>query len=187
MFVGFDYKTEGIYLGPAFGYNTYNYDDTAVGGTFDDDVTSYILLLKGKADLGAVDLKFAAHYGENLSDFGILGRINPARSRDASSAQLDADGDLNDATCYGGYLQGSFLLDPATLTVGAGYSSSQNDAYDATDEKDELMGYFVQAKIPVNDNFFVVPEFTYWDGMDNDAGDEDPDTWHLGVLWQMDF
>ena len=180
MFVGFDYKAEGLYLGPGVGYNTYNYDDTAVGGTFDDDISSYVVFLKGKADLGAVDLKFAAHYGTNLTDFGMLGRTN-------SSAQLDADGDVEDAKCYGGYVQGSFLLDPATLTVGCGYSSSTNDANDTTDEADELIGYFAQVKIPMNANFFIVPEITYWDGKDNAAGNEDNDTYHVGVLWQMDF
>lgn len=181
LFVAWDVKREGWYLGPGFGYNTYKYDNTNVaGGTFDDDVTSYIAFLKGSWNPGPVAFRFAAHYGENLGDFGIAGRGA------AASAWVDpATGSLEDATCWGGYIQASWKVDPTTITLGWGYSSSENDVVGP--EADELMSIFVNCKVPIAETFFVVPEFSWWDGMDNAKGVEDPDSWHLGLVWQMDF
>ncbi|MBW2174855.1 MAG: hypothetical protein JRF64_09555 [Deltaproteobacteria bacterium] len=176
LFVGWDFKQDGLYLGPGFGYSQFNYDN---GTTFDDTIDSWLLFLKGKAALGAVDLQFAVHYGVNITDFGILAR--PA----ASAAQLDPSGDIEDAQSWGGYIQGSFKVDPATVSIGWGYVADENDVIG--NDSDEKMGLFVNCKIPIADTFFVVPEINYWDGMDDANGREDPDSWNVGVLWQMDF
>jgi hypothetical protein len=175
MFVGYAYKQEGLHLEPGFGYQTMTLND--VSG-LEEDVDAWVAFLKGKVALGAVDLKFAAHYGQNLNDFGILGR-------GSSVAVLDASGDVEDAESWGGYLQASFKVDPATISVGWGYANDENDAI-GTDADEEWNG-FINCKIPIADTFFVVPEFNYWDGMDDQWGNEDPDMWHLGILWQMDF
>ncbi len=187
MVVGFNFKTEGLYLGPGFAYNSYNYDDGVAGG-FDDDITSWFLFLHGKVDLGAVALKFTGHYGENLGDYGIAGRDNPYGPAFNASKAVVVGADVEDATCLGGWVQAAFALDPGTLTLGWGYSSSENDDLVAgVDEADEMMGYFVNYKIPITDNFSVTPEFDYWDGMENAAGTDDPDHWALGATWQIDF
>jgi hypothetical protein len=191
--VGFNYKTEGLYLGPGFAYQSYEYDDGV--GVFDDDITSWFLFLHGKVDLGAVALKFTGHYGENLGDYAISGRSNPygpllpatTTAFNPSRAVVVGD-DVEDAECFGGWIQAAFPLDTGTLTLGWGYSSSENDDLVAPfDEADELMGYFVNYKIPITDNFSATPEFDYWDGMENAAGTDDPDHWALGITWQMDF
>ncbi|MBW2259044.1 MAG: hypothetical protein JRF18_01140 [Deltaproteobacteria bacterium] len=175
--VAWDVRREGWYIGPGIGYNTYKYDDTAVGGTFDDDIDSYVAFLKGSWDPGPVAFRFTVHYGENLSNFGILGRKN--------ANAVVVNNSVQDAECWGGYLQAAFKVDPTTITVGWGYSSSDNDA--SGPEADELMGIFVNCKVPIAETFFIVPEFSWWDGMDNAMGIEDPDSWHLGILWQADF
>ncbi len=186
MVVGFNFKKEGLYLGPGVAYNSYNYNDEAVaGGTFDDSITSWILFLHGKVDLGAAALKFTGHYGENLGNYAISARSNRYDGTlNASSAYVNGT-DVDNATCYGGWVQAAFALDPGTLTLGWGYSSSENTDIGA--EKDDLMGVFVNYKIPITDNFSATPEFDYWDGMENADGDTDPDHWALGVTWQMDF
>jgi hypothetical protein len=175
MFVGWDFKREGLYLGPGFGYQTMTLND--VSGV-EEDVDAWLAFLKGKVALGAVDLQFSVHYGTNLNDFGILGR-------GSSVAVLDADGDVEDATSYGGYIQAAFKVDPATITVGWGYANDDNDVLG--DDADEEWNGFINCKIPIADTFFIVPEFNYWDGMDDQNGNEDPDMWHAGILWQMDF
>lgn len=175
MFVGYDFKGEGLYLGPGFGYQTMTLND--VSGV-EEDVDAWVAFLKGKVNLGAVDLQFSVHYGANLNDFGILGR-------GSSVAVLDADGDVEDAESYGGYLQASFKVDPATISLGWGYVHDENDAIG--DDADEENNFFINCKIPIADTFFIVPELNYWDGMDDQYGNEDPDKWNVGVLWQMDF
>jgi hypothetical protein len=176
LYIAYELKREGLYLSPGFGYNTYDYND---GVAFDDTVDSYVLFLKGKWNPGSVALQFAGHYGKNINDFGILGR--PA----AAGGVVNAVGELDDAQSYGGYVQVSFKVDPTTISLGWGYANDENDALG--DEADEKMGIFVNCKVPVADSFFVTPEFTWWDGMDDPMGDEDPDSWHLGMTMQMDF
>jgi hypothetical protein len=174
VFVGWDFKREGLYLGPGFGYQTMELND--VSGV-SEDVDAWILFLKGKWALGMVDLQFAAHYGQNLNDFGILGR--------GSSRAVIVAGDVEDAESWGGYLQASFQVDPTIVSIGWGYVNDENDDADAYE--DEAWSAFINCKIPIADTFFIVPEFNYVDGMDGTTGLEDADKWNLGILWQMDF
>lgn len=178
MFIGYAYKQEGLYLDLGGGFNRYKYNDNAVGGTFDDDVTAYLVFLKGKWAVGVVDLKFAAHWGENLNDFGILGRY-------ASRAAMQ-NNDVKDSTSFGGYGQVSYAIDPATISLGVGYANDKNDSIGIGDA-DERMGYFLNCKLPIADGFTATPEVTYWDGMKNASDLDDPDQWQVGITWQMDF
>jgi hypothetical protein len=204
MLIGFDYKTEGLYISPGFTYNTYDYEDkdSTLGGTFDDDITSWILFVKSKIDLGSAVLKVAVHYGENLGDYGISGRDNKYNPDapgtnvrfNPSRAYVKNDGSVEDADCWGGYLDVAIPVDPYTIGLGVGYSSSKNDGFKewngagrTFDNEDELLGYYVNCKIPITDNFSATPEFDYWDGMKNVEDKDDPDHWYLGITWQMDF
>ncbi|MDY6953166.1 MAG: hypothetical protein SWE60_16790 [Thermodesulfobacteriota bacterium] len=180
LFAGYAYKQDGLFLELGAGYNTYDYNDEAVGGTFDDSIDSYIVFLKGACPMGPMDLKFAAHYGQNLHDFGILGRHTNGYAR------ILPNGDIEDATCYGGFLQGAFKMGDMTPAIGVGYASDESDDT-ANDEADEKLGVFVQCKIPIAGSFWMVPEVTYWDGMDDAAGNEDTDELHIGILWQANF
>ncbi len=85
----------------------------------------------------------------------------------------------------GGYVQAAVKVDPATIALGCGYTQSENDVLG--NEEDEQMSYFVNAKIPMSDTFFVVPEFSYYDAMEDAMGNDEPEAWYLGLKWQMDF
>jgi hypothetical protein len=185
MLIGYEYKTETLYLAPGLGYNSYSYE----AGTFDDDIVSYILYLHGKIDFGSVALKFTGHYGQNLGDYAISARSNRYQSTINVSRAFVNGNDVDDSTGWGGYITAAIPVDPYTVNLGWGYSESENDtaAVPGYDSADELMGVFVNCKIPIADNFTATPEFDYWDGMDNANGASDPDHWALGILWQMDF
>jgi hypothetical protein len=163
--------------------------EQAAPGTFDEDIDAWILHLHGKVNVGSTTLKGTVHYGENLWNYGISGRKNPWDSLNAASAAIDASGDIEDAECWGGFIEAAIPFDPYTLTLGWGYSSSEVDVDTAplNDNADELMGYFVNVKIPVADTFTATPEIGFWDGMENSAGVDDPDHWYVGVTFQMDF
>ncbi len=175
MVIGYEFKTEGLMLNPGFGYNTFDVD----AGAFDETVDCWLLYLNGKAGLGMADLQWSIHYGQNLGNYGIWSR------EDAAYAVRDGN-DIEDSDCYGGYVQVAFPIDPATITLGVGYTQSENDALLDGDE-DEQMSYFVQAKYPVCDNFWVVPEFSYYDHMEDAAGNDEPTSWFAGLMWRMDF
>ncbi len=177
--VGYEFKTEGLMLNPGVVYNTYNVEsDTA---DFDETINSWLIYVNGKAGLAMADLQWSVHYGQNPTDVGLWNR------EDAASAGLDADGDVENSTSYGGYLQVAFNVDPATITLGYGYVQSKNDEHPLGDDTDAQQSYFVNCKLPIADNFFVVPELSYYDHMDDPAGEEEADAWYAGLLWRMDF
>lgn len=175
--VGYKYKAEGISLNPGVAYNTIEVASEAAD--FSEDIVSYLVYLNGKAALGPADLQWSIHYGQNLADFGLKGR------EIAAGALVDVNGDIEDSTCYGGYLQVAFPVDPATITLGYGYTQSENDEWG--DDADAQSSYFVNAKIPLSTTFFVVPEISFYDGMDDFDGDEEDDVMLAGVKFQMDF
>jgi hypothetical protein len=76
-------------------------------------------------------------------------------------------------------------VDPFTITVGCGYTQSENDVMGP--EEDEQMSYFINAKIPISDTFFVVPELSFYDQMEDANGNDEPQSWFAGLLWRMDF
>ena len=180
--VGYEFKTEGLMLNPGFAYHICEYTDKA--NDWDADVDSYLLYLNTKVDVGPATLQGSFHYGENLGNFGL-------ENREAFAyAMAETDGDIEDAVSYGGYIQVAFPVDPVTITLGYGYTRSETDSNAIETEyggdTDEQQSYFVQAKIPIAETFFIVPELSYFDMMDIGDYDE-PEAWFAGIMWQMDF
>lgn len=175
--VGYQHETEGLSINVGGAYNTVEAEIAAMN--WEEDFDSYLIYVGGTAALGVVDLQWNLHYGQNLGNFGMIGR------EDAAYAEVNATGDVEDSDCYGGYVQVAFNVDPATIALGGGYTQSENDVLG--NEKDEQMSYFVNAKIPLADTFFVVPEFSFYDLMEDAMGNDEPEVWCLGLKWQMDF
>ncbi len=170
--VGYEAKMENLFLNVGGAYNAYDADD--------EDVTSYLIYLGGKASAGMANFQWNLHYGQNLIDFGLANREL------AAAAQVNAiTGAIEDSTSWGGYLQVAFNVDPATITIGYGYSQSENDELGG--DADAQQTYFAQCKIPIADTFFIVPEISFYDGMEDAAGNEEDDEWALGMMWRMDF
>jgi hypothetical protein len=55
------------------------------------------------------------------------------------------------------------------------------------------MSYFINAKLPLADNFWIIPEISFYDHGDDAVFGEDADTedgaeaWFAGALLRMDF
>ena len=180
--VGYEFKTEGLMLNPGFAYHICEYTDKS--NDWDADIDSYLLYLNTKVDVGPATVQGSFHYGENLGNFGL-------ENREAFAyAMAEAGGDIEDAVSYGGYIQVAFPVDPVTITLGYGYTRSETDSNAIETEyggdTDEQQSYFVQAKIPIAETFFIVPELSYFDMMDIGDYDE-PEAWFAGIMWQMDF
>ena len=168
---------ENLHLNVGCAYNSYEVNNPFIG---EEDIDSYMIYLGGKAALGMVDLRWNLHYGQNLTDFGLWNR------EEAAAAQVDfANLDIEDSDCWGGFVQAAVKVDPATITVGYGYVQSENDVLG--NDTDAQQTYFAQCKVPIAETFFVVPEFSFYDGMDDAMGVEEDDEWALGMMWRMDF
>jgi hypothetical protein len=106
----------------------------------------------------------------------------------------DVSGVEEDVDAWLAFLKGKVALGAVDLQFSVHYGSNLNDfgmlgrgSSRAVLDADEEWNGFINCKIPIADTFFIVPEFNYWDGMDDQNGNEDPDMWHAGILWQMDF
>ncbi len=175
--VGYDVDLDTVKLGPGVAYNSYQEKDDSA--SWDNTIASYLVYLHGDAALGMADLKWNVHYGENLGQFGLSGREGTA------SAEQDGS-DVENSKSWGGLLQVSFNVDPATIRLGYGYVQSENDI--AGNDTDTQMNYFVNAKIPLAETFFITPEIAVYDKGDSAAGEEEKadEVW-VGLQWRMDF
>ncbi len=167
--VGYMHDLGYLAYGASVAYQTYDFND--------DSIDSYLAAFNWKTNAGAVALQGNLFYGQNLGDFGLVG-----------TGWIDDEfasyGNGNDATTYGGYVQAAYQFPKFLGLAGVGYQSNDRDDYA---EKDDQIGYFVQAEVPVADGFTIVPVVSYYDFMDDAAGVGQGDYLWAGIKWQMDF
>jgi hypothetical protein len=179
--VGWEIKQDNMYLNPGFAWN--QIQATKAGVMDEEDLDSWLLYLNAKLAMGSADIKGSLHYGQNVGNFGLWNR------EAAAYAQVDGD-TFEDSDSYGGYVQVALPVDPATITLGVGYTTSENDMLSDGDEDDQI-SYFINAKLPIADKFWVIPEISFYDhGDDAVAGDDTvdgPEAWFAGALLRMDF
>ena len=172
--VGYDTKLNGTSLGGGVAYNSFDEEELISG--FDETISSMLLYFHVKADLSGVGLQANFGYGTNLTNFGIA-------SLPSGGAVIVGD-DVEDTTTMAGYVQATIKAGDTPINFGVGYASSDNDTYA---DPDAQMSYFVNATISIADNFFIVPEFSMFDYMDDETGAEENDVTWFGLKWQMNF
>ncbi len=161
LVVGFKGKAGSFTYNAGLGYQKYE----EVGG---DNVSSYILYVCGDAKFGEMGFIYGLHYGQNLGDYGILGRSNS----DSWNG--------GDSTGYGLM----FEMDVAGFAFGAGYTADEADAALETDAQAAL---FVNYTSQIAKGFKIVPEITYIDFLDDAAGATEGTVVLVGAKFQMDF
>jgi hypothetical protein len=183
--VGWEITQDNLFLNPGFAWN--QIQATEEGVMDEEDLDSWLFYVNGKFAMGPADLKGSFHYGQNVGNFGLWNREG------AAYAQIDSSGtSFEDSDSYGGYVQVALPIDPATITLGVGYTTSENDMLSGGDEDDQ-MSYFINAKLPLADNFWIIPEISFYDHGDDAVFGEDADTedgaeaWFAGALLRMDF
>ena len=142
----------------------------AAAATTAEDVSSYVLWLCGDFKAGSMTFLYGLHYGQNLGDYGILGRSDSA---DYAGGK--------DSTGYGGMLE----MDVAGWAFGVGYTADELDIAGASN--DAQMAVFANYTAQIAKGFKIVPEITYLNLMDDAAGDDEGDAILVGAKFQMDF
>lgn len=188
MNVGIDYATDLYSLGAGFAYNTYNeqYDNHPTLGNWDEDIDSYLLYVNGKVASGPAEFKASIHYAQNLGNFGIT-----YAGIDNEFAALDEDGTgVADAESWGFLVNLALEASPTTkVNIGGGWATCKRDDVAAPNDDDDTQAtYYVNVPVKMADSFHFIPEFSYFDMMDNDQGeDDDTDEYYIGVKWQLDL
>ncbi|MDW7644053.1 MAG: hypothetical protein SCI25_03320 [Desulfuromonadales bacterium] len=176
----YDFRLPKLAVGYMHDVGYMAYGATLAYQTFDlnnDSVDSYMAAFNWKTNAGSMALQGNLFYGQNLGDFGMGDYVGDGfGSYDEVSDE--------DASSYGGYVQAAQKFGKVLGVVGVGYQADDSDAYA---EKDEQFGYFVQAHIPLAENFNVIPHYTVYDLMDDVNGNDEGDLYFAGIKWQIDF
>lgn len=166
LIAGYMGKGGGITYNVGVAYQSY---EEAVNA---NKVQSYLAFVCGDAKFGDWAFIYGLHYGQNLGDYGILGRS------DAADYVLAND---SDSTGYGLMLE----ADIAGWAFGVGYTADDQDELGA--DSDAQMAVFVNYTAQIAKGFKIVPEVTYVDWMEDSAGVDEGDLFLVGAKFQMDF
>ena len=175
--LGYRYKDNGIYVHPSFGINMSNYNEDFAGEGNDQAVTAIVFSLTAKYAQDKFDVAGQFNYGQNAGDYGIAGC--------AYMAGFDGEDVVNVITT-GGYGQVGYQInDKAKLTAGFGFLSQEYDVDDS--EADTKSSLFVQTKITLADNVWIVPEIGMVDYADDMGGETEGARTYFGTKFEMRF
>ena len=170
-------KVAGLGLALAGGYQQY---DVVTADDSSDKVAAYMVALGASYNMGPFSIGGNYWTGKNA---GNMGQVTWGVAPDIS-AGADADGVL-DNSAYGYHVIVGFTLSDM-LRFEGGYGFESADLDDAH-SKDEVSGYYLQAKVNLAKGVFIVPEFGYYDKKDDAAGAEEGTITYYGLKWQISF
>lgn len=121
---------------------------------FQEEVTTWCAWLPVKFTAGAFTVKAQGFYGINMGyEYTLF----------STEVIAQSGNDFEDTTSYGGNLAVEYKIGAMTLAAGGGVVYSKNDAWGpARDNTTRYMG-FVSGRYQVTPNFYVHPEFSYYD------------------------
>ncbi len=168
------------------GYNDYDEVDALDSS---EGVTALHYGIGGRVNLGPANIAFRVYQTQNPNAYGFGSALDSEVDLDSP---LDAAGTgFVDVDELGGCLVVGFKAsDALSFEGGVGYSSVEGD--DAgIDVELAAMLFYVQAKIVLADNFFMVPEIGKFDYGDyEETGQPDVelgDKTYYGIKWEMRF
>jgi hypothetical protein len=181
--VAFQYKSDMFSTTPGFNFVQYNME--GLSGGADDSFNVWAFILPVKIQAGAFRLLAEGHYGVNV-DFGYSGYPSMARM------VMKANGDYEDTTNYGGFLEASYKINALRVAFGFGYEYFSNDEWkDTLGYKEDNFSrqlFYVSLPYKVHRNFIVYPEFNYLNHGDSPVtGDDQGNEWVIGVLFRFIF
>ncbi len=166
------------FSGKVFGsYNTF---DIVSDEDEEYDIDTYLVAMCGRVAFGPAVLEGVFYYGQNL---GLSGQPIAA---DSTPNYIAADDDVKDNTGYGYMIAVEYQVNQL-LAFEAGYGgvSFKNDISGA--DRDEARAYYLQVRIQLAKNVWVVPEIGKLDFMDDSEGEDEGDVTYFGAQWKINF
>jgi hypothetical protein len=167
-----------VSLLPAVSYQQLVWDQSPT--QFDDRFDSFLAQLPVKVKAGAFSFVGQIGYGQNL--------LFPLQSAYWRPARIG--GSVKNTTGWFGLADVGFTAGAVTPHFFIGYDAPENsDAY-VGDKKNQRLMYGVSANWKLTDNFFILPEFAWYDYGKNPAVQGNPDLgseWLGGVQFQFVF
>jgi hypothetical protein len=138
-----------------------------------------------KFTIGAVYANVAGFYGQNLvNGFWTRGALGAV---DSYAAAASVNGDLEDATSYGGGGEvGLNFTDTLAFGVGGGYRIDDQKA--ARSQTEATYNVYANITYKIAPGFKITPEVGYIANQDDFATAESGGyDWYAGLQWRIDF
>ena len=180
----YDMRKEAFTLNFIAGWQTYEVEDKLppTGSKETQDITSWVLGVRGKAHFGPVYANLGLTYrknGKNYDAWTVSTKEGPVLERN----------DVKDATAWGVVAAlGWKINDRWTLEASHGSLGSEQDT--SLKNEDDAKAWALQAKITIAPGFYIYPELIYQDNEDvinNGVSTDQGDITIFGVYWRIDF
>jgi predicted porin len=163
------------------GYQSYEIEDFN-GTKSTENINSWVLGARGKANFGPVYAGIALSYRQNGGNYGVW-------TVSTKETAVFQGPDLKNANAWG--LEAAFgykINDMLTLEASCASLSSEQDT--ALNNEDDVLVYGILAKITMAPGVTITPEIIYQDNKDvsnNGTSTDQGDVTAFGVFWKIDF
>jgi len=184
--LGYSLKMDAITLNFVGGWQTYEVEDynqaANTGSKGTEDVTSYVLGVRGKANFGPAYAGLSLSYRVNGNNYG-------AWTVSSHESPLFQGNDLKDATAFGLEAALGYKINDM-LTLEGSYAMLNTEVDTSLDNEDDVQVWGVLAKITMAPGVYIIPEFIFQDNKDvknNGVATEQGDATIFGVFWMINF
>ncbi len=172
--LSYEYTDPKIYFSTSVGVNINKYNKNFNSDNLDDLILAYAVTLTGKYDLGMLNLLAQISYGMNAKNYGIYTITQSSIVYDAAKKTFE------DTQTLGGV----FIVSSKLLTTGVSYLQTSNSLWS---DDDTAISAFIQRKINISKNAFLVPEIGLMDNMKDFSGVNEGKKIYGGMKIQIDM
>ena len=184
--VRYDMKLDAFALNFIGGWQTYEIEDynqaANTGSKATEDVTSYVLGVRGQANFGPAYAGLGLTYRVNGNNYG-------AWTVSAHESPIFQGNDLKDATAWGLVAALGWKVNDM-FTLEGSYAMLNSEVDTALDNEDDSQVWGVIAKITMAPGVYIIPELIFQDNKDvktDGVATEQGDATIIGVFWRIDF
>ena len=178
--IRYDMKMDAFALNFIGGYQSYEIENLATKQT--EDITSWVLGARGKANFGPVYAALSLNYRQNGANYGVW------TVSKKESAVLEGTS-VKDSTAFGYVAALGFKVNDM-FTLEASYGSLTSEQDTALDNEDDATALGFMAKITMAPGVYIVPELIFQDNKDqitDSVSADQGDATIFGVFWRIDF
>jgi len=172
--VSYEYSGKKLYFSTSAGININKYNKNFNTDQLEKMILSYAVTLTGKYDLSGINLLAQYSYGVNVGNYGIC-TITPS-----SVVYNSTDKSFEDTKTFGGLV----VVGCKLFTAGVSYIQTCNSLWT---DKDTAMSAFIQKKVSICKNVFLVPEVGLIDNMKDFNGAQEGKKIYGGMKIQADM
>lgn len=168
--LAYNLKLDNIAFDLVGGYQAY--EERIVDSDATEDIEAYLIGARVKANFGAFFANLVVGYAQNARQYGLEYTDN------LNAAAYWANGAMHDAESYNVALALGFKISD-TMTAQLGYCllDSENDTNGTAKYEDSNQAYYVNLKVKLADNVFVIPEII--------INDRDEVQWNSATVQQQ--